>query len=196
MIPAHIAAPLQNLLAAQQALENILPDISESNRQSVQSAIEVIKKEILILAEQYPILKDFVALPGINIIPAINLLLLLQIEKAKSSSSFWKYCGVDVSPTQIKHNSKAHDLCLELADFLSREGSAYSSIYKAEAANTFPERAMLVVARAMLAHIFEQWKERLGTLKPENIPPDRLFPDRSLCGWPAVEGERAVRNQR
>jgi len=35
MIPAHIAASLQNLLAAQQALENALLDISESNRQSV-----------------------------------------------------------------------------------------------------------------------------------------------------------------
>ena len=103
---------------------------------------------------------------------------------------------VDVSPTQVKYYSKAHDLCLELADFLSREGSAYSSIYIAEAANTFPERAKLVVARAMLAHLFEQWKERLGTLKPENIPPDRLFPDRSLYGWPAVDGERAVSNQR
>jgi hypothetical protein len=153
LIPAHIAVSLQNLLAAQQALENALLDISESNRQSVQSAIEFIKKEILILAEQYPILRDFVALPGINIIPAINLLLLLQIEKAKSLSSFWRYCGVDVSPTQIKYNSEAHGLCLEFADFLSREGSAYSSIYKTEAANTFPERAMLVVARSMLAHI-------------------------------------------
>jgi len=196
MIPAHIAAPLQNLLAAQQALENALLDISESNRQSVQRAVEIIKKEILLLAEQYPIIKDFTSLLGINIIPAINLLLLLQIEKATSPSSFWKYCGVDVSPTQIKYNSEAHGLCLELADFLSREGSAYSSIYKAEAANTFPERAMLVVARAMLAHIFEQWKEHLGTLQPENIPPDRLFPDRSLYGWPAVEGVRAVDNQR
>jgi hypothetical protein len=103
---------------------------------------------------------------------------------------------VDVSPTQIKYNSEAHGLCLELTDFLSREGSAYSSIYKADAANTFPERAMLVVARAMLAHIFELWKEHLGILKPENIPPDRLFPDRSLYGWPAVDGERAVSNQR
>jgi len=55
---------------------------------------------------------------------------------------------------------------------------------------------MLVAARAMLAHIFEQWKEYLGTLKPENIPPDRPFPDRSLYGWPAVEGQRAVDNQR
>ena len=99
---------------------------------------------------------------------------------------------VDVSPTQVKYNSKAHNLCLELADFLSRERSASSSIYIAEAANTFPERAKLVVARAMLAHSFEQWKERLGTLKPENILPDRLFPDRSLYGWPAVEGERAT----
>ncbi len=43
--------------------------------------------------------------------------------------------------------------------------------------NTIPERAKLVVARAMLAHIFEQWKERLGTLEPENIPPDRA----SVC---------------
>jgi len=66
----------------------------------------------------------------------------------------------------------------------------YSSIYTVEVANTFPERARLVVARAMLAHIFEQWKERLETLKPENIPPDRPFPDRSLYGWPAVEGQR------
>jgi len=99
---------------------------------------------------------------------------------------------VDVSPTQVKYNSKAHDLCLELADFLSREGSAYSSIYIAEAANTFPARAKLVVARAMLAHIFEQWKEHLGTLMPENLPPDRPFPDRSLYGWPAVERERAA----
>ena len=49
---------------------------------------------------------------------------------------------------------------------------------------------MLVAARAMLAHIFEQWKEYLGTLKPENIPPDRPFPDRSLYDWPAVEGAR------
>ena len=77
---------------------------------------------------------------------------------------------MNVSPTQVKHNSKAHDPCLELADFLSREGSAYSSIYKAEAANTFPERAELVVARAMLAHIFEH----------ENIPPDSPFLHRSL----------------
>jgi len=50
---------------------------------------------------------------------------------------------------------------------------------------TFPS---LVVARVMLAHIFEQWKEHLGTLKPENIPPDSPFPERSLYGWPAVEG--------
>ena len=104
----------------------------------------------------------------------------------------WKYCGVNVSPTQVKYNSKAHDLCLELADLLSREGSASSSIYIAEAANTFPERAKLVVARAMLAHIFKQWKERLGTLKPEDIPPDSPFLDRSLHGRPAVEGERAA----
>ena len=117
---------------------------------------------------------------------------------SQESQTFGKpsFNKVDVSPTQVKYNSKAHDLCLELADFLSREGSAYSSIYIAEAANTFSERAKLVVARAMLAHIFEQWKEHLGTLKPENIPPDRLFPDRSLYGWPAVEGERAVSNQR
>ena len=119
-----------------------------------------------------------------------------HIEKAKSPSSLWKYCGVDVSPTQVKYNSKAHDLCLELAELLSREGFAYSSIYIADATNTFSERARLLVAKVMLAHIFEQWKERLGTLKPENIPPDRPFPDRSLYGWPAVEGQRAVDNQR
>ena len=47
----------------------------------------------------------------------------------------------------------------------------------------------------MLAHIFEQWKERLGILKPENIRPDRLFSDRSLYGWPAVERERAAISQ-
>ena len=99
---------------------------------------------------------------------------------------------VNVSPTQVKYNSKAHDLCLELADFLSREGSASSSIYIAEAANTFPERAKLVVARAMLAHSFEQWKERLGRLKPENTPPDRLFPDRSLYVWPSVIKDRKI----
>ena len=195
-ISAHIVASLQNLLIAQQALENALADISEPNKQTIQRVVEIIKKEILLLAEQYPIIKDFSSLPGINIIPAINLLLLLQIEKAKSPSSIWKYCGVDVSPTQVKYNSKAHDLCLELAELLSREGFAYSSIYIAEAANTFPERAKLVVSRAMLAHIFEQWKERLGTLEPENIPPDRRFPDRSLYGWPAVEGQRAIDNQR
>jgi hypothetical protein len=51
---------------------------------------------------------------------------------------------------------------------------------------------MRVVARAMLAHIFEQWKARLGTLKPENIHPDRPFPGHSLYGWPAVEGEHAA----
>lgn len=55
MIPAHIAASLQNLLAAQQVLENALLDIGESNRQSVQSVVEIIKKEILLLAEQYPL---------------------------------------------------------------------------------------------------------------------------------------------
>ncbi len=85
---------------------------------------------------------------------------------------------------------------MELAELLSRDGFAYSSIYIAEAANTFPEKAKLVVTRAMLAHIFEQCKERLGALEPENIPPDRPFPDRSLYGWPAVEGQRAVDNQR
>ena len=86
-IPAHIVASLQNLLTAQQALENVLADISEPNKQTVQRVVEIIKKEILLLAEQYPIIKDFSSLPGINIIPAINLLLLLQIEKAKSPSS-------------------------------------------------------------------------------------------------------------
>ena len=75
-------------MAAQQAWENALPDISEPNKQSVQSATEIIKEEILILAEQYPILRDFVALPGINIIPAINLLLLLQIEKLRVPRRF------------------------------------------------------------------------------------------------------------
>jgi hypothetical protein len=79
-IPAHIVASLQNLLTAQQALENALADISEPNKQTVQRVVEIIKKEILLLAEQYPIIKDFSSLPGINIIPAINLLLLLQLE--------------------------------------------------------------------------------------------------------------------
>ena len=97
-IPAHIAVSLQNLLTAQQALENVLADISEPNKQTVQRVVEIIKKEILLLAEQYPIIKDFSSLPGINIIPAINLLLLLQIEKAKSPSSLWKYCGVASPP--------------------------------------------------------------------------------------------------
>src|SRR6266508_5465284 len=76
-IPAHIVASLQNLLIAQQALENALADISEPNKQTVQRVVEIIKKEILLLAEQYPIIKDFTSLPGINVIPAINLLLLL-----------------------------------------------------------------------------------------------------------------------
>lgn len=49
-----------------QALENALLDTSESNRQSVQRAVEIIKKEILLLAEQYPIIKDITSLPGIN----------------------------------------------------------------------------------------------------------------------------------
>ena len=62
MIPAHIAESLQNLLAAQQTLENALADISESNWQSVQRAIEIIKKAKLLLAEQYPIIKDFTVL--------------------------------------------------------------------------------------------------------------------------------------
>lgn len=104
----------------------------------------------------------------------------------------WKYCGVDVSPTQIKYNSEAHGLCLELADFLSREGSAYSSIYKAEAANTFPERAKLVVARAMLAHIFEQWKEHLRTLTPEIFLRIDLF--RSQFVWLAGSRRGARRH--
>jgi hypothetical protein len=99
---------------------------------------------------------------------------------------------VNVSPTQVKYNSKAHDLCLELADFLSREGSASSFIYIAEPANTIPERAKLVVARAMLAHSFEQWKERLGRSKPEDIPPDSPFLDRSLHGRPAVIKDRKL----
>ena len=166
-------------------MENALADISEPNKQIVQRVVEIIKKEILLLAEQYPIIKDFSSLPGINIIPAINLLLLLQIENAKSIAA-WMSPPLKSSTTQrltiYAWNSPSF--------FQAREGFAYSSIYTAEAANTFPERAKLVVARAMLAHIFEQWKERLGTLEPENIPPDRPFPDRSLYGWPAVEGQR------
>jgi len=70
----HIVAYQQNLLAAYQALQNVLPDISESNKQDIQRTVKGIKKEILLLIiEQYSILKDFTSLPGINIILSISL---------------------------------------------------------------------------------------------------------------------------
>jgi len=149
----------------------------------------------LLLAEQYPVIKEFISLPGINIIPAINLLLLLQIEKAKSLSSL-----KILRRGRLPHSSQA-ELKSSRSMLRTRRTSFKRRIRVFFYLNSRCRKYISGKGKAgggqkMLAHIFEQWKERLRTLEPENIPLDRPFPDRSLYGWPAVEGQRAVDNKR
>lgn len=181
------AKQLQHLLSAYDSIQSaISARLDYPNIKEIQA---LLSKAIRKIAEQYPIIQDFLSLEGIEFEPAIKLILLLKIEKASSVSGIWQYCGYGIRPGTF--NTEAHELCILLTTQLTGLNAAYASAYEdaLKLSDNVPQKARALITRTILAHLYEHWRQYLGRLKKRDMPNDRPFADRHKYGWPQITEE-------
>lgn len=181
------AKQLERLLSAYDFLKSAISAQPDSlHTQEIQELLSSTKKAILRIAEQYPIIKDFLSLEGIEFEPVIRLILLLKIEKASSVSGIWQYCGYGIRPGTF--NTEARELCILLTTQLTEPNAAYASAYEEalKLSDNVPQKARALITRTILAHLYEHWRQYLGRLKKRDLPNDRPFADRHKYGWPHI----------
>jgi hypothetical protein len=184
------AKQLQHLLSAYDSIKSsISAGADYLNMQEIQELLSSTEKAIRKIAEQYPIIRDFLSLEGIDFEPAIRLILLLKIEKASSVSGIWQYCGYGIRPGTF--NTEARELCILLTTQLTEPNAAYASAYEEalKLSDNVSQKARALITRTILAHLYEHWRQYLGRLKKRDLPNDRPFADRHKYGWPQIAKE-------
>jgi len=61
-------------------------------------AEEDIDHDIRTIAQDFPIIEEMCAIPGINLILAAKLVSQIDITRANTVSAFWRFCGMGVRP--------------------------------------------------------------------------------------------------
>lgn len=158
------------------------------------------------MSEPGGVLAALLGVPGVDALVAVPLILAVDIQKARSISALWRYCGFSVENGRAQRwnekrptfNKDMQDLLYEMQPKLS---GRYADLYN-ESIKDYSSRrakdntrwggakrveitAKRIVIKAFLGHLWITWRtiEGLTITPPRGVeaPPD-------VFGWPDLSG--------
>lgn len=133
-------------------------------------------------SEEIPIIERMILVKGIGRILAAQLVAVLDISKAETISSLWRYCGYGVEDgraerpqrgQKLRYNPHAKTLCWNIGVSFMRSSSPYREVYdsaKEKYTRTRPEwtkarihnAAQRIMVKRFLSHLWLVWRELEG----------------------------------
>ena len=169
-----------------------------------------ISDDIVDLSCDYPIIDQMIHVKGVGRVLAARLVSMIDITRAESISSLWRYCGYGVenghreSPKageKLHYNKRAKVACYLIATSMLRSNSPYRWFY--DNAREYYDQvhpdwtaghkhaaSMRKMVKMFLSHLWQQWRtlEGLPTRLPypiEKLDHKTIYQPKEF-GWPEI----------